>query len=133
MSGEIEVHFDEELFRELKEHVKTEETIRKLGEILQKQDNQDMLINLPRVKMVQGVYEIVKDIFAGTGAKVTCELHKPYKSMGSISIEAPQIMFEEPRVFKKLTELASNTEVYPLTKNAIRMTFTFHGLTKPLK
>ena len=32
-----------------------------------------------------------------------------------------------------MAEFASNTEIYPLAENKVRMTFTFHGLTAPIE
>ena len=53
--------------------------------------------------------------------------------MGSISVEGPMLEFDCPEWFSRVAEFASNTEVYPLAKNKVRMTFTFHGLTKPIE
>lgn len=59
------------------------------------------------------------------------KLHQPVYSMGSISMEAKSLEFEDNKWFPRLAWLATNTEVYPLANGSIRMTFTFHGVEKP--
>ena len=46
--------------------------------------------------------------------------------------ETERLDFDNPEWFARAAEFASNTEVYPLAKNRIRLTFTFHGITTPL-
>ena len=45
----------------------------------------------------------------------------------SISASCPEANPE------RVAEFANNMEVYPLVKNRVRLTFTFHGLTKPIE
>ena len=72
-------------------------------------------------------------ITKGQNVTVSYKLHEPFKSMGSVSVEGEQLVFDKPEWFARVAEFASNTEVYPLAKQAIRMTFTFHGLTKTIE
>ena len=75
----------------------------------------------------------MKYLTRGTDAEVSYKLYQPFKSMGSVSVEAKVLEFYDPEWFARAAEFASNTEVYPLAKNRVRLTFTFHGLTKPIE
>lgn len=79
------------------------------------------------------VYSVLKHFAKGTDAVLSYKLCEPFKTMGSVSIEAKQLEFDSPEWFARAAEFASNTEVYPLAKNRIRLTFTFHGITTPIE
>ena len=53
--------------------------------------------------------------------------------MGGVSVEGKVLEFAGSKWFARAAEFASNTEVYPLAKNRVRLTFTFHGLTAPIE
>ena len=63
---------------------------------------------------------------------MTYTLNKPLNSMGTVSVEGNPLMFTNSLWFSRAAEFASNMEVYPLAKNLVRLTFTFHGLTNPI-
>lgn len=79
------------------------------------------------------VYSVLKHFAKGTDAVLSYKLCEPFKTMGSVSIEAKRLDFDNPEWFARAAEFASNTEVYPLAKNRIRLTFTFHGITTPIE
>lgn len=84
------------------------------------------IISLPKHQQMKFVYK-------GTDAVLSYKLCEPFKTMGSVSIEAKRLDFDNPEWFARAAEFASNTEVYPLAKNRIRLTFTFHGITTPIE
>ena len=90
------------------------------------------IINLPKHQQMKFVYSVLKHFAKGTDAVLSYKLCEPFKTMGSVSIEAKKLDFDNPEWFARAAEFASNTEVYPLTKNRIRLTFTFHGITTPI-
>lgn len=91
------------------------------------------ILNSMKLAQIKFVYSIMKYITKGTSANVIYKLNLPFKTMGSVSVEADVLNFSKPEWFARAAEFASNTEIYPLEKNRIRLTFTFHGLTAPIE
>lgn len=96
-------------------------------------DRKTTMLDGLKLKQIQFAYSVLQYITRGTDTKVSYKLNEPFKTMGSISVEGPMLEFDCPEWFSRVAEFASNTEVYPLAKNKVRMTFTFHGLTKPIE
>lgn len=91
------------------------------------------VINPMKTKMVESAYKVLKYATKGTKAKVTYELHKPYCSMGSVSIEGKNLTFDKPEWITAVAKIASNIDIYPKTNGCVRINFTFHGLTTAVK
>lgn len=97
-------------------------------------DSKTSIINPYKIQQVLYTYKVLKYLMKGTKkAKVSYELHEPFRSMGSVSVVGKNLVFRKPEWFMKAVELANNFEVYPKTDGTIQMNFTFHGLTKPLE
>ena len=90
------------------------------------------MLDFQKSKQIQFAYSVLKYLTRGSDAVVSYKLHEPFKTMGSVSVEGKSIEFYQPERFARVAEFASNTEVYPLAKNRVRLTFTFHGLTKSI-
>ena len=90
------------------------------------------ILNINKLKQIKFVYSMLKYLTSKTDAVVSYKLYEPFKTMGSVSVEGKSIEFYNPEWFARVAEFASNTEVYPLAKNRVRLTFTFHGLTKAI-
>lgn len=97
------------------------------------EDSKVTVLNTFRLRQIQFAYAALKYITRDMDVAVSYKLNEPYKTMGSISVEGESLEFDKPEWFARVAEFASNTEVYPLTKNRVRLTFTFHGLTKPVE
>lgn len=97
------------------------------------EDMETQMINPYRIQEILYTYKVLKYLTRGSKAKVTYELHKPYKSMGYVSVSDKNLSFKNMKWFLKAVELSSNFEVYPKTNGTIQMNFTFHGLTKIIK
>ncbi len=117
--GEMEAALDE-LLNALKDNIEAD-------------DKKTTVLDGLKLKQIQFAYSVLQYITKGTDAKVSYKLNEPFKTMGSISVEGPILEFDCPEWFSRVAEFASNTEVYPLAKNKVRLTFTFHGLTKPIE
>ncbi len=91
------------------------------------------IINPLRLAQIKFTYSVMKYLTRDTDAEVTYKLNEPFKTMGSVSVEGKVLEFAGSKWFARAAEFASNTEVYPLAKNRIRLTFTFHGLTAPIE
>lgn len=91
------------------------------------------LVNINRMQQMQFAYRVIKHITADKSVKVSYKLHEPSKTMGSIRIEGRSVLFDSPLWFSRIAEFATNTEIYPLEKDKVRVTFTFYGLTDPVE
>lgn len=100
---------------------------------IENEDSKVTVLDAMRLKQIQFAYAALQYITRGTDTVVSYKLNEPFKTMGSISVEGQSLEFDKPEWFARVAEFASNTEVYPLTKNRVRLTFTFHGLTKPIE
>ena len=129
----VDLYFDENMVSSFKQQKMYDNMIKTLGEIIEKEDNRTALLNMEQLKKIGTVYALAKELFRDSGCKVSCELHKPYKSMGYVTIEGKNIHFAEPVWLNRMGQLAHNFEVYPLTNGKVRLTFTFHGLAVPVK
>lgn len=86
--------------------------------------------NGDKVKMLETVEKAAKKFAKQQGLTIKKELHTPFPSMGTVSIEGKEVIITNPRMFVDATRVASNFEVYPKVDRTIHMDFTFHGLTK---
>ena len=125
-----EFNFDEEFTTDEEVETMLDAIVATVGEEIFIDDNKTSLINPFKIQQVLYTYKILKYLTKGTGAKVTYELHSPFKSMGSVTISGKNLVFRKTEWFMKAVELSANFEVYPKTNGTVEMNFTFHGLTK---
>lgn len=85
-----------------------------------------------RLQQMQFVYAVLKYLTRTTDAKISYELQKPFKTMGSITVEGRVLEFSKAEWFSRAAEFANFTNIYPLSANRVRLEFTFHGLTIPV-
>ena len=96
-------------------------------------ENKTTVLNPLRLSQLQFAYAALQYITRGQDVKLSYKLYEPFKTMGSVTVEGKTLKFDNPEWFARVAEFATNTEIYPLAKNAVRMTFTFHGLTAPIE
>jgi len=118
---------DDELEQEI------DELIEALREPIENDDRKVTVLNALKLRQIQFAYAALRYLTKDSGAVVTYKLYEPFKTMGSVSVEGESLEFTNPEWFARVAEFASNTEIYPLTKNGVRLTFTFHGLTAPIE
>ena len=104
-----------------------------LGELIREEESKPGILNVVKLKQMQQTYELLIPLARDTEAEIHWELHEPYKSMGSISLEGEDLIFKDSRRLGKAISGCSNVEIYPLTNGKIRMTLTWLGLVKNLK
>ena len=75
-------------------------------------------------------YLALRHITKGRNVKVKYELFQPSKNMGYISVTGRKIDYQNSKVFKTVTALATNFEAYPKTNGTVQLNFTFHKLRK---
>ena len=133
MSNE-ELGFDTEFITDDEVEQMLDSLVTTVGEAAAIDDSKTSIINPFKIQQVLYTYKVLKYLTKGIkGAKVSYELHEPYRSMGSVSVTGKDLLFRKPEWFMKAVELASNFEVYPKTDGTVQMNFTFHGLTKPIE
>ena len=106
--------------------------IEAISQELEDEEWNTTVLDIQKSKQIQFAYSVLKYLTRGSDAVVSYKLHEPFKTMGSVSVEGKSIEFYQPEWFARIAEFASNTEVYPLAKNRVRLTFTFHCLTKSI-
>ena len=106
--------------------------IEAISQELEDEEWNTTVLDIQKSKQIQFAYSVLKYLTRGSDAVVSYKFHEPFKTMGSVSVEGKSIEFYQPEWFARVAEFASNTEVYPLAKNRVRLTFTFHGLTKSI-
>ena len=111
----------------------TDETIQKIGELIIKDEGRTSILNFPRVQQMNFCYKALKVFALGKDVTITRKEHEPFQSMGSVTVEGVSILFENTEWFARIAEFASNTDIYPLSADRVRITFTFHGLTQPIE
>lgn len=104
-----------------------------MQDMVTEDEGKTAIINPLRLAQIRFTYSVMKYLTRDADVNVTYKLHDPFKSMGSVSVEGKVLEFTSSKWFARAAEFASNTEVYPLAKNGVRLTFTFHGLTKPIE
>lgn len=104
-----------------------------MQDMIAEEEEKAAIVNPLKLAQIRFAYSVMVFLTKDTGAKVTYKLNEPFKSMGSVSVEGKTLEFSSSKWFARAAEFASNTEVYPLAKDAIRLTFTFHGLTTPIE
>lgn len=109
-----------------------DEFLEMISQEVEDDEEKTTMLNLQKYKQIQFAYSMLKYLTRGSDAVVSYKLNEPFKTMGSVSVEGKSIEFYNPEWFARVAEFASNTEVYPLAKNRVRLTFTFHGLTKAI-
>lgn len=110
-----------------------DEFVNSIKDSLTADEGRTTVLNPVKMKQMQFAYAALKYITKGTDVSLSYKLNSPFKTMGSISAEGNILSFTKPEWFARIAEFANNLEVYPLTKNKVRLTFTFHGLTAPVE
>ena len=104
-----------------------------LNELIMKDEGRTSVLDLTRMDQIMFCYTALKFYTKNMKVKLSYKLNEPYQSMGSISVEGKCMEFKDPRWFSRIAEFASSMEVYPLAERAVRITFTFHGMTNPIE
>ena len=104
-----------------------------MQDMVAEDEGKTTIINPLRLAQIKFTYSVMKYLTRDTDAEVTYKLNEPFKTMGGVSVEGKVLEFAGSKWFARAAEFASNTEVYPLAKNRVHLTFTFHCLTAPIE
>lgn len=96
--------------------------------------NEVSILNYPRVQQMRFSCAMIKKVLRETNseAKVECKQHEFDANVGVVRVEGVSLDIVDIEGFSRASEFASNTEIYPLKANKVRLTFTFHGLLTPV-
>lgn len=128
--------FDElEGFEELDENEEVSiEALMSLAMDIEHDEERTSIMNYNTLKIMQLSYRALLGMLGNKDVSIAYTLHKPYTSMGYISISSrSEIQVDDPKVFAVILKLASNVEVYKRTDGVIQINLTYHGLTTPLE
>lgn len=103
-----------------------------VGEMME-EDLKTTIINFPRYQQMKFAYIALKRFAGGENVSISYKVGSPFKWVGSVTVEAKRLEFNNSEWFARAVEFANNTEVYPLTKDRIRMTLTFYDVTVPIE
>lgn len=87
-------------------------------------------INPFRFADIQRTQRTLEKLFGDNG-KVSCKL-EPHRGVGTVYVEATEMVFPDPKVLLAVVNLANNMEVYPLTNGRCRMALSFYGLSEQI-
>ena len=130
--SEFVYDFDSEFQSDEEIEAALDEMVMVLAEDIIRDESTPSIVNPYRMEHLLYVYKYMKYITKGTSVVVTKKVHEPFASMGSVSVTGKIIKFGKMSWFMRAVQVASNFEVYPKANGDVCMTFTFHGLTKPL-
>lgn len=110
------------------------EALLTLAEDIARDEEGTSITNYQTMKIMQLSYRALLGMLGKKDVSITYMLHKPYTSMGYISIMSRNdIKINNPKVFAVISKLASNIEAYKRTDGMIQINLTYHGLTTPLE
>ena len=91
------------------------------------------LLNIQRYrKMMEAAARLQKLVAETTPeGSMDIEIDQDF-SLGSISIELPELSVLHPRAFSQVILEADNFEIYPLTNGNVRLDITFQRVLKPI-
>lgn len=92
-------------------------------------DEGNIYVPIPsQVEKVCRVYRAMKALTEDFDVDVTYKLFQPFLFCASVTLEGPELIFEDLKVFTDAALLADNFEVYPLVNGNIRLSFAFNHL-----
>lgn len=99
---------------------------------LEKDKENKKVHNFLQYEKMNFVESVLKKLASFCNAEVKSEVSDVFESEGSVTIEGKHLEFPV-EWFARAAEFADNMEIYPLAKNAVRISFAFHNLTKRSK
>ncbi len=129
----MDYNFDMKFMTDAELERAMDEFIESIKDDVNNDESKITVLNVLHLKQLQFAYAVLQYITKDKDVQLSYKLYEPFKTMGSITVEGKTLEFDRPEWFARVAEFATNTEVYPLDKNAVRITFTFHGLTAPIE
>ena len=115
------------------ENEKNDALILALARMFDEYDKRDSVINPERVRRVLSTYRAMKKEFVGQNVKVTCELMKPTKDYGYISIEGKKIVFIHPEILADAIRGSTGVDGCMKTNGNVVINFGYAGIVKTIR
>lgn len=91
------------------------------------------LLNIQRYRKMMEAAARLQKLVAETTPEGSMDIEIDQNfSLGSISIELPELSVLHPRAFSQVILEADNFEIYPLTNGNVRLDITFQRVLKPI-
>lgn len=129
----METKFDMNFANDAELEQTLDKIIANIGGRIAVEENKRTVSNELRLRQMEFTYAALKYITKDEDVQISYKLYEPFQTMGSITIEGETFEFDDTEWFARVSEFASNIEVYPLTSGKVRMTFTFHGIRTPIE
>ncbi len=94
------------------------------------EENGVSIINPDRMRDLFVCNEVLKKLFAGSGAIIQCTPHDIIPSTGVIRVRAKKFRTENTKSFVKVLKLATNYEIYPRLDGTFMFALSFCDMTK---
>ena len=114
----------------IKEEVLDEKELREFEARYRDEVDRHPDLSQERVQHVLYVYHLMRKMMnnSDVSAKVSYEIGRPTKASGVVSIVGKKLMFNDPELFVRAIDLATNFDVCPKTDGTVDFCFTFYGL-----
>ena len=104
-----------------------------IGQWILEDEQQPGVLNPVRIQQMNFAHKILQRMAEDGDITVSCELHSPFHSMGSICLEGEDLVFVNCKWLARAITFADSVDVYPLTNGRIRMVLAFHGIVQKIK
>lgn len=107
--------------------------IEAIAQQAERDESKPAIVNALKLRQLEFTYLVMRYLSRKHEWKVTYRLYQPFRTTGSVTVEAKCIDIDSPQWFARAASFADNTDIYPLVNGNVRLTFTFHGLMMPLE
>lgn len=114
----------------IKEEVLSEKESKELEARYKEEMGRHPDLSPERLYHILYVYHLMRKMMNNSevSAKVSYEIGRPTKASGVVSIVGKRLMFDDPELFVRAIDLATNFDVCPKTDGTVDFCFTFYGL-----
>lgn len=99
-----------------------------IAKILKEYDTKTAVLNPKRAKDFANAVKLCVSYAKKHNAKVTYEMHKPYKHTGCVTLLGKNMAFDH-KLFMAVSELSSVVDIYTKIDNTVQIDFCFNDLT----
>ena len=92
------------------------------------------VLNPARVKQMQFVYAMIKNVLQETGSDAVIEVKtgEPLPTTGVIWVHGADLNIANTEGFARASEFANSMQIYSISENRVRISFMFYGLLNPI-
>lgn len=87
-------------------------------------------IDRERVNTVEEVYDNIQELVSGDNVSTSISLHKPFNSVGCVSIKGKSITINNPREFAEQAIQCQMLNIWADLDGIVSIDLSFRGLTK---